>query len=147
MSWLERICSWFKKEPSTIPFNSGFEFTKRSLKKLDGVNEDLVLVTKRALKLSTVDFAVTEGVRTRARQNELVAAGKSWTKNSRHITGHAVDVMASVNEKGSWAWKHYPIIAEAFKQAAYDLDIEIKWGGDWKQRDGVHFELDRKYYK
>lgn len=145
--WIQRFFG--SKRPYMVekPANSGFEFSARSLKKLEGVHEDLVRVVKRALELSTIDFAITEGVRTRARQNELVAAGKSWTKNSRHITGHAVDVMAYVNGKGSWAWVHYPIIADAFQKAADELDIEIVWGGSWKQKDGVHFELDRKFYK
>ncbi|MDN0092724.1 M15 family metallopeptidase, partial [Yersinia ruckeri] len=66
----------------------------RSENNLNGVNPALVKVVRRALELSPVDFGVTEGLRTIARQKELVAAGKSQTMNSRHITGHAIDVFA-----------------------------------------------------
>ena len=64
--------------------------------KLKGVNIDLVSVVHRALELSDIDFAVTEGLRTKERQAELVKAGASKTMNSRHITGHAVDLAAIV---------------------------------------------------
>ncbi|VWD18787.1 hypothetical protein BCO18442_03762 [Burkholderia contaminans] len=101
-------------------------------------------VVRRALELSEVDFGVTEGMRTQERQRELVAAKKSQTMNSRHLTGHAVDVMAYVNGAGTWEWKYYEDIARAFKQAAAELGIPIVWGGDWKTlKDGVHFELAR----
>jgi peptidoglycan L-alanyl-D-glutamate endopeptidase CwlK len=111
---------------------------------LIGVKPSLVSLARRALELSTVDFGVTEGLRTKARQRELVAAKKSQTMNSRHLSGHAVDVMAYVNGAGTWEWKYYEDIARAFKQAAAELGIPIVWGGDWKTlKDGVHFELAR----
>jgi peptidoglycan L-alanyl-D-glutamate endopeptidase CwlK len=147
--WIQRFfgCNKGKYLPESI-IVSGFAFSARSLKNLQGVHPDLIRVTKRALELTTVDFAITEGLRTREHQSELVAAGKSQTKNSRHITGHAVDVMAYVNGKGTWTWQYYERIAEAFKKAANEFDIQIVWGGDWKSfKDGVHFELDRKFYK
>lgn len=73
-----------------------FKFSSRSEKNLQGVNPDLVKVTRRALEISEVDFGITEGVRSRYRQKQLVATGKSQTMNSRHLTGHAVDVVAYV---------------------------------------------------
>ncbi|MDN7933678.1 M15 family metallopeptidase [Burkholderia metallica] len=121
-----------------------FKFSQRSEANLAGVNEPLVKVVRRALERSEVDFGITEGMRTRERQRELVAAKKSQTMNSRHLTGHAVDVMAYVNGAGTWEWKYYEDIARAFKQAAAELGIPIVWGGDWKTlKDGVHFELAR----
>ena len=71
---------------------SGFVLGARSLKNLEGVNPNLIKVVKRAIEISPVDFAVIEGVRTKARQAELVKKGASKTMNSRHITGHAVDI-------------------------------------------------------
>lgn len=118
-----------------------FVFSKRSLDSLEGVHPDLKKVTHRALEITLVDFIVIEGVRTKEKQKKLVEAGASWTMNSRHLTGHAIDVAAYVNGAVSWEWKHYEDIAFAFKQAAKELDIEIEWGGDWKVRDGVHFQL------
>lgn len=72
-----------------------FKFSSRSEKNLQGVNPDLVKVTRRALEISEVDFGITEGLRSRYRQKQLVTTGKSQTMNSRHLTGHAVDVVCN----------------------------------------------------
>ena len=118
-----------------------------SLGKLQGVHPDLVRVVKRAIEITTVDFRVIEGLRSVARQKELVAAGASRTMNSRHITGHAVDLAALVNGDIRWDWPLYGKIADAMKQAAAELKVPIIWGGSWtKFRDGPHFQLDAKYY-
>lgn len=107
----------------------------------------MVRVVERAIELTTVDFVVTEGLRTVDRQKALVRAGASRTMNSRHLTGHAVDVAALVGRNVRWDWPLYPKIAAAFKQAALELDVPIVWGGDWKSLvDGPHFELDRRRY-
>ena len=124
-----------------------FRLSQRSLSRLEGVHPDLVKVVKRAIELTEVDFMVTEGLRTRARQAELLAAGASRTMNSRHITGHAVDVAAVVGGKVRWDWPLYPKIAKAFQKAADELGIKIVWGGSWRTlRDGPHYELDRRAY-
>lgn len=124
-----------------------FKFSARSLRNLDGLHRDLVRAAHRALELSDVDFVVTEGLRTRERQRQLVAAGASRTMNSRHITGHALDVAAWVGGTVRWDWPLYDRIATAFKAAARELDVQIVWGGDWKSfKDGPHFELDRSRY-
>lgn len=120
-----------------------FKLSQRSIDRLNGVHPDLVSVVKHAIERSEVDFMVTEGLRTKERQKELVAAGASKTMNSRHITGHAVDLAAYVNGI-RWDWPLYEKIAKAMKQAAYELNIKIEWGGDWKSfKDGPHFQLSR----
>lgn len=113
------------------------------------MHADLVRVVRRASEISGIDFRVTEGVRSPERQAELFRLGKSRKMNSRHLTGHAVDVVAIVNERGdtSWVFELYQEIANAFRAAALELQVPIVWGGDWKTlRDGPHFELDRKHY-
>ena len=126
---------------------NNFKFSQRSENNLKGVNPDLVKIVHRALQLSPVDFGITEGLRTVERQRQLVAAGKSQTMNSRHISGHAVDVFAYPTSAGSWEWKYYEQIATAFKQAAKELDIPVEWGGDWKTlKDGPHFQLPHAKY-
>ena len=65
---------------------------KRSLQNLSGVHPDLVDVVKRAIEITEQDFSVIEGIRNINRQRELVKTGKSTTMNSRHLTGHAVDI-------------------------------------------------------
>ena len=118
-----------------------YKLSQRSIDRLKGVNPDLVSVVKLAIERSDVDFMVTEGLRTKERQRELVAAGASKTMNSRHITGHAVDLAAYVNGI-RWDWPLYEKIAKAMKQAAYELNIKIEWGGDWKSfKDGPHFQI------
>ncbi|MBE5250957.1 M15 family metallopeptidase [Mixta mediterraneensis] len=124
-----------------------YKFSKRSENNLVGVNADLVKIVRLALTLTTVDFGITEGLRSRERQKQLLAQGKSQTMNSRHITGHAVDVVAYLGSQVSWEWKYYEQIASAFKAAAAELNIPVEWGGDWKTlKDGPHFQLPHRDY-
>lgn len=119
-----------------------FRLSERSLRRLEGVHPDLVKVVKRAIEITPVDFAVTEGLRTKEKQEQLVKAGASKTLRSRHLTGHAVDLAAVIGSEVRWDWALYPQIANAMKKAAYELDVPIEWGGDWKTfKDGPHFQL------
>lgn len=124
-----------------------FKLSKRSLDTLACVHVDLVHVVKRAIEITDVDFVVIEGWRDEAKQRKLVAAGASQTMNSRHLTGHAVDLAAWVGGQVRWDWPLYAQIADAMLSAARELNVPIVWGGSWKSfRDGPHFELDRKRY-
>ncbi len=124
-----------------------FNLGKRSIKRLIGVNPDLVRVVKRAIGLTEVDFTVLEGMRTLARQRKLFASGASKTLNSRHLTGHAVDLGAYVDRRVAWDWPLYYTIADAMKYAADIEGVEIEWGGDWKSfKDGPHWQLSWKRY-
>lgn len=124
-----------------------FSLSTRSVERLRGVHPDLIKVVKLAITLTEVDFGVTEGIRTRERQRELVAKGASKTMNSRHITGHAVDLVAYLGTEVRWDWPLYHKIADAMKRAANALGVAIVWGGDWRTfKDGPHFELDRSVY-
>lgn len=119
----------------------------RSLKRLEGVHPDLVRVVKRAITLTPIDFTVLEGRRTLARQKQLVASGASKTMNSRHLTGHAVDLGAYVAGSVRWDWPLYYKLAEAVKEAAKLEGVPIEWGGDWKSfKDGPHWQLPWKEY-
>lgn len=121
--------------------------SRRSRDRLIGVHPALVAVVEAAIMRTPVDFMVTEGLRTRERQATLVKAGASRTMNSRHLTGHAVDICALVEGQVRWDWPLYPRIATAFKAAALDLGAPLIWGGDWPRlRDGPHFELDSRRF-
>ena len=124
-----------------------FKLGKRSLSNLEGVHPDLVKVVNRAIELTQVDFTVIEGLRTKERQAQLLKEKKTTTSNSRHLTGHAVDLAAWVDNTVSWEWKYYYQIADAMKKAASELNISIDWGGDWKKfKDGPHFQLTWSKY-
>lgn len=124
----------------------------RSERNLQGVHQDLQRVIRAAHaamsgRADGLSFTVIEGLRTQKRQAELVAAGASRTMNGRHLTGHAVDLMATVAGKGRWDWPLYATLGALVKAEASRLGVAITWGGDWPRlRDGPHFELDRKAY-
>jgi peptidoglycan L-alanyl-D-glutamate endopeptidase CwlK len=119
----------------------------RSERALNGVHPDLVKVVRRAAAITKSDFIVTEGLRTVARQKQLLAAGASKTMKSRHITGHAVDVAMMVGGKVRWDWPLYAAFSKTMKQAAKDVGVSIEWGGDWKSfKDGPHYQLPWSKY-
>lgn len=132
---------------------SNFKFSRRSEDNLNGVHSDLIKVVRRALQLSTVDFTVIEGLRSKAKQKRLFTQGASKTMNSRHLTGHAVDLVPYPLD---WNNKHaFEQVAQAMLTAAKELGIAIRWGGDWNMNgsskdetfyDGLHFELLRSVY-
>ena len=119
-----------------------FKLSQRSLDRMKGVDERLVNVVKRAIEISEVDFIVTEGLRTKERQAELLKAGATRTMNSKHIVGKAVDLAAVVSGQVRWDWPLYSKLATAMKRAAEILNVKIEWGGDWVTfKDGPHFQL------
>ena len=107
----------------------------------------MVKVMQEAIKESPLDFGITEGLRTLERQKELFEAGKSQTMNSRHLKGFAVDIAVFEDDKLTWEFPKYQIVADHIKKVAKDLGIPIVWGGDWVSfKDGPHFELNRSKY-
>ncbi|MGQ7249047.1 M15 family metallopeptidase [Halomonas sp. V046] len=124
-----------------------FHLSDRSLSNLNGVHPDLIRIVHLALTLSDVDFGVLEGRRSKERQQTLVASGASKTMNSRHLTGHAVDLAAYIGGRIRWDWPLYYRIADAMKAAARAAAVPIEWGGDWPRfKDGPHFQLSWKEY-
>lgn len=114
-----------------------FKLSRRSMGELKGVHPDLVAVTKRALELSSVDFAVHDGLRTDAEQAHYVDTGVSQTLHSMHLKqsdgyGHAVDLVPVVNGKLRWEWAPIYEVAKAVRQAAEELGVRIRWGGCWQ---------------
>ena len=128
-------------------------WSARSLRSLWGVHPDLRRALDRALKDSPIDFVVIEGLRTKERQKQLVAAGASKTMNSRHLTGHAVDLcpLLDLDRDGKIETAemfNVPLmrrlnthIAAAFAAE----NVAFEWGGDWGW-DFPHYELDRHVY-
>lgn len=127
---------------------TNFCFSARSNNNLKGVNAALVKVVRRALELSVVDFGVIEGIRTVERQKELVATGKSQTINSRHITGHAIDLLPA---GADWSdYKCWLPVLDAVHCAGKELGVKLRFGITWtdnpndkpaKFLDAPHIEL------
>ena len=133
---------------------------QRSLSRLEGVHPDLVRVVKKAAAMSSLDFTVLEGLRTAVRQKQLFDQGATKTMNSRHLTGHAVDLAPMIGGTVRWDWPLYHQLAEIVRSASISENVPIRWGGTWKLLtnisgpitakvlsrsfpDGPHFEIPR----
>lgn len=136
---------------------TGFKLSRASHNELACVHPDLVRVVERAIELSTVDFAVHDGIRSVEEQRVYVARGVSKTMASRHLKGqdgygHAVDLVPYVNGKLRWEWPPIYEIALAMRASAEECKVPIRWGGTWARLDGttqepsvlVHQYVDRR---
>jgi peptidoglycan L-alanyl-D-glutamate endopeptidase CwlK len=126
---------------------SEFRFSQKSIDKLNSVDPKLKFLAEEVLKISPFDFGITEGFRDRTRQNALFNEGKSNCDGintlSKHQQGLAIDIMVyDENSKGTWQEKYYYQVAGVFKAVAKQMNINIRWGGDFKSIvDMPHFEL------
>ena len=124
-----------------------FKFGHRSEGFLEGVDDRLVQVARRALELSPYDFGITCGLRTLGEQQKLYASGDSLTMDSRHLPNEkgeseALDIVVYVNGSITWKSGYYRKVAQAFFTAAIELGIQIEWGGLWQTLvDGPHYQL------
>lgn len=117
-------------------------WSNSSWDKLSRVHPDIIKGMNVALQESPIDFRVIEGLRTLARQKQLVASGASTTLRSRHLTGHAVDIVPLVNGVVRWDWPLYHRMAPAIKLAFKSVGVPIEWGGNWRSfPDGPHWQL------
>jgi len=142
-----------------------------SLKMLEGVDPALVRVVKRAISISSVDFKVICGVRTKAQQEALYAQGRTkpgkkvtWTMSSRHLPdarglGCAVDLLPAPYDWKLEDDKSTPEVDDAFAKVARAMlkaasieGVRIRWGANWDgdamirekgETDNPHFELAR----
>ncbi len=116
-----------------------FTFGPRSEGELVGVHPDLVKVTRRALEVTQIDFAVIDGVRTIEQQNEYVRTGASKTMASKHLPqadgySHAVDLVPCLYGKPRWEVPLCLQVAAAVKQAAVELGVPIVFGAVWDRK-------------
>ena len=112
-----------------------FKLSRRSLDRLEGVDERLVTVVNHAITATKTDFGVIQGMRTLEQQKELVAKGASQTMRSKHLKGMAVDLMAYCGSRASWELNLYDEIADAMKDAAKEHGLAIRWGAAWSVPD------------
>ena len=138
-----------------------FKFSKKSNDRLQNLHPDMVKVMRKALSYNIIDFSIIETVRNYERQQELVSQGFSHTLKSKHLPNknglsEAVDIIpypAVVNGVNVWQDRErFARLAGVVQSAASDLNIKIRWGGDWdndgnnkdsRLHDMPHFELVR----
>ncbi len=98
----------------------------------------------RRLAAEGLTFKVIQGRRTQAEQDALWAKGRTqpgpkvtWTRNSRHLTGRAIDIALFQGKNVVWESKHYNRAGEIGEE------LGLIWGGRWKngKTDKPHFEL------
>lgn len=117
------------------------KFSNKSIENLCGIEPTLVKAVTEALHESKYDFGVISGLRSVSEQKQLVLDGNSWTVNSRHLHGCAVDILLYSRGKGRPEWNNpepYRVLWKILKSKA-----PIKWGWDLWGKDAFHFELDR----
>jgi peptidoglycan L-alanyl-D-glutamate endopeptidase CwlK len=135
-----------------------FKLSPESEKILSTVRPDLQRVIRRAAELTTTPFAVVSGNRTQAEQDRLYAQGRTrpglvvtWTRNSNHMGGGAIDFSA-VDKNGkptnhlkhTWNADYYRPIAETILKAGKELGIPVEWPL-WKKGDWGHIQLVKPY--
>ena len=116
---------------------------KRTADNLRDVHPELVRVFLNARQLTSgLRPIVTQGMRDLKTQRRMVKARASKTMNSRHLTGHAIDVAFIVGRTARWDWPLFHDFSDIMKAVAEECGVGITWGGDWKMRDGPHFQLN-----
>lgn len=126
------------------------KFSERSLSHLSTCHPDIQRILNAVILF--FDFTVLVGHRDKEAQNEAFATGRSGKQypNSKHnaLPSIAVDI-------APWPidWKdreRFTYLAGHIKQAANELGLKVRWGGDWDQDtqvndnnfdDLVHFEI------
>src|SRR5688572_15864914 len=103
--------------------------SKKSLETLHPVHPDLYAVVRLAIVLTNQDFCVFEGLRTIERQKQLLAKADGTTKTlrSRHLTGHAVDLVPWIDGKPQWDREGCLVIRNAMFEAAEMLGVPLRW--------------------
>lgn len=117
-----------------------FTLTDADRVHLVGVDARLVQLAERLAEISPIPFKITEGVRSAQRQRELFAQKKTKTLKSRHLTGHAIDVVPLVGGNPSWQWKDYTPLIKAAKNIAAEMNVRFVFGYDWGW-DAPHIEV------
>ena len=119
-----------------------YKYGRASQSKLDTCHPQLVGLANRALQLSPYDITIVHGWRGRDVQNALFdsAASQKRFPHSMHNNvdaqskpcSLAIDFAPWVSNKINWNDTHiFAIIAGCFHAAAKELEIRIRYGGDW----------------
>jgi peptidoglycan L-alanyl-D-glutamate endopeptidase CwlK len=144
-----------------------------SMSKLQLVDAKLQSVVRSAVATLPFDCVISEGLRSKQQamlnychgrsEEELKAVGIelpplpgpkiTWTLNSKHCTGKAIDIYPLVDgqlDSGAHGMKNFDLMYHAMMAAAAEQKVRIRYGGDWDmdgklrekgETDSPHFEL------
>ena len=119
------------------------------------MNPILAFAVTMAIQRTEQDFGVLNkgGIRTVVEQADMYAQGRSkpgkkitWTLNSKHVEGNAVDLVAFVDGKPTWEEKYYKGIEVAMKSVIHDYALDIDWGFDLWGKDKPHWQITNSDY-
>lgn len=117
--------------------------TDASHAKLATCHLDLVSVVLAVAE--TEDITVIVGHRGQADQDAAFKAKKSKLRwpNSRHnsMPSTAVDLAPGIKRIDWRDIASFVRLADVVHARAAELGIELEWGGDWRMRDYVHWQL------
>lgn len=134
------------------------KMTDRDERRMQGVHADLRKIARAAWDLfdpaivlgmpgARIVVTADGGVRSEAQQRDLIERGHSWTMDSRHLTGHAVDfAIVAGGQMVSDIAAYERVWLACWRPAGHHAGITLGWGGYWKRRDGLHVELPRSEY-
>jgi len=111
-------------------------------KDLSELSDDFRPLAERLLQLCAdagIAVRVIDTGRTPEQQETYLKLGTSWTRNSKHLTGHAIDIAPEqlLTEK-LWAPKS-PLW---YRLGEIGESLGLKWGGRFKGKfDPSHFEM------
>lgn len=111
---------------------------EKSTRELVGVHPTLTDVAELAIRYTSQDFTVYDGLRTDAEQRLLLQRGATKTLDSYHKKqadgfGHAMDLVPFIGGRPVWDWDGVYRIAMAVDRAATELGVadQITWGAVW----------------
>ncbi|NBT57503.1 M15 family peptidase [bacterium] len=105
--------------------------------KLAFVHPELVRVFDEAVNFYSKKIRIIEGLRSVQRQNQLYLQGKTKTLDSRHLTGHALDLVTQDNGNILWDEPNAIQLAAAIRASAIKCGVPIRWGGCWQEINTV----------
>ena len=141
-------------ENSKMSCKKKYNFSSRSLARLDGVNPLLVDIIKASILCAPYDFGIAwlGGYRTAEQQHTLymsntptkwVTSKDGYIKKSYHQTGNAVDIVIyDENRQITWKPSYFKAVAKhILKVAQEQFNVSLEWGGNWNRKDWGHFQI------
>ena len=129
-----------------------FKFSTKSEQLLNTIQKELNILAHEVIKISPINFSITEGHRSKMKQKELYADGKSKIdgeiKLGKHQLGKAIDIVCC-KEGYTEPLRDIYIVIGLFIAKAKELNINIRVGALWKKSstkdndfiDAFHIEL------